>query len=144
GGVNLFLGSADINGKAKEFEAAVQEVLSSKVGRTYPPIREFSSVLESRDLLERLQIAWRRISERDPDGLRTALRQAEQYVNREIYPPARIYGAVSEFAGLIGTATASIFMLLFVLNRRRIAALAQVAQVRGFSAAGALLIETVH
>ncbi len=144
GGVDLFLGSADVDGKAKEFEAAVQEVLSPRVGRSYPPIREFSAVMESRDLLERLQIAWRRLSERDPDGLRTALREAEKYVNREIYPPAHLYGAASEFAGFISTAMATIFLLLIVLNRRRVAALKQAAQVRGFSAAGALLIETVH
>ena len=144
GGVDLFLGSADVNGNAKGFEAAVQEVLSPKVGRSYPPIREFSSVLESRDMLERLQIVWRRISERDPDGIRLAVGQAEHYVNREIYAPARIYGAVTEFAGLISTALASFLLLLFVLNRRRIVALRQVAQVRGFSAAGTLLIESVH
>jgi hypothetical protein len=144
GGVDLFLGSSDVNHGATEFEAAVQQALSPKVGRVYPPMPEFSSVLESRETLERLQIAWRRISERDPDALHAALRQVEQSVNREIYPPARFYVALSEVAGFVTTALASFLLLLFVANRRRIAALRQVAQVRGFSAAGALLIENVH
>jgi len=144
GGVDLFLGSPDIDEKAKEFEAAVQEVLNAKVGRAYPPIREFSSVLESPDMLERLQIAWRRISERDPDGLHAALHQAEQHVNREIYTPVRIFTAVFEFGGFVSAGLASFFLGLFVLNRRRIAALRQVAQARGITTEGTLLIESIH
>jgi hypothetical protein len=149
GGVDLFLsaGDGDVNGGAGEFASAVQQVLSPKVGRSYPPIRDFSTVLESREMLERLQIAWRRISERDLASLQVALRDAEQYANREIYPPTRLYSAFADVLGFVSAGLASLLLLLFLLflvNRHRLAALRHVAQVRGFSAAGSLLIETVH
>jgi hypothetical protein len=144
GGVDLLPASSDADRGAAEFAAAVQQALSPKVGRVYPPIREFSSVLESREMLERLQIAWRRVSERDPEALHAQLRQVEQYVNREIYLPARVWGAVSEVAGIVSFAATVVLALLVFLNRGRMVALRHVAQVRGFSAAGTLLIETVH
>jgi hypothetical protein len=144
GGVDLFLGDADTSGEARDFGTLVQQALNPKVGRSYPPIPEFSAVLESREVLERLQIAWRRLSEGDPASLRTALGEVETYVNRQIYEPSRIYSSFVNISSVTAPALAVFLLLLYMINRRRISALNQVVRVRGFSAAGALLFETVH
>ncbi len=144
GGVDLFLDNSDASGGAREFATIVQQALNPKVGRSYPPIPNFSTVLESREVLERLQIAWRRLSERDSASLRAALLETETYVNRQIYWPTRVYSSIMELSGIATPALAAFLLLLYLVNRRRIVALEQVARVRGFSAAGTLLFETVH
>jgi hypothetical protein len=144
GGVDLFLGSPSASGGGAEFATIVQQALNPKVGKSYPPIRDFSTVLESREVLERLQIAWRRLSERDTTSLRAALLDVENYVNRQIYKPTRIYSSFVELSIIVMPVLAGFLLLLYLANRRRISALQQVARVRGFSAAGTLLFETVH
>jgi hypothetical protein len=129
---------------AKEFATIVQQSLNPKVGKSYPPIPDFSTVLESREVLERLQIAWRRLSERDTASLSAALLEVETYVNRQIYAPTRIYNSFIDLSGVATPALAAFLLLLYLVNRRRISALQQVARVRGFSASGTLLFETVH
>jgi hypothetical protein len=143
-GVNLLLGDQDSTREARDFDALVQGALKPNVSRSYPPIPDFSSVLESREVLERLQIAWRRMSEGDPVALHAALEEVEAYTNRQIFKPARYYNSFLDISSVAAPALAAFLLLLYFLNRRRISALRQVAQVRGFSAAGALLFERIH
>jgi hypothetical protein len=70
--------------------------------------------------------------------------EVEAYTNRQIYKPTRYYDSFLDISSVAAPILAVLLLLLYLMNRRRISALKQVARVRGFSAAGALLFETVH
>jgi len=85
-GIDVLLGSMSGHAPDPDTESFVRNVQRAiDQGRTYPQVASWPEAVENRQVLEALQNVWRRIAERNPEGLQKAAAQAEWVINSRMH-----------------------------------------------------------
>lgn len=101
---------------AREAISLIQTAIQE--GREYPPVPESPTKMESIEVLEAMQMLWRRIGEGNAEQVRRFAGKAEQMINSRIYWPTAVWGLIQKLWPAISFFLVLAFLGMYLYSRK--------------------------
>lgn len=118
-GADIFVHSLNLpNTISNSIKVSIHTAL--KNSKTYPPLENWSTNVESLEAIEAMQGLWRRISQGNSIEIKTAAKNAEDIINRKIHTLSKILYVSKQVWPLLTTASLLLSVIMIWSWRRHI------------------------